>query len=333
MAAHDENVVWHPHPVTVAQREQLHGHRGVVLWFTGLSGSGKSTVAGALEEALHQQGVSTYLLDGDNVRHGLCSDLGFSDDDRKENIRRAGEVASLMAEAGLAVLTASNSPHPAERQLAQELGVSRSSLREAIRSLIGEGVLYSKRGGGTWLCDETTRWSEERIVQPLKVLVADDPNYRNDILEARHAIEASTAWYAALRATPADKERLQSCFDAIQQQESISADMANQADVRFHLAIAEASHNVVLLQTMRGFFDLLQSSVAHSRERMYTVPTIFARLTEQHEELLLAILASDPERARKAAQHHLGFVLTTMKTLHEDEARQQRITRLPDDRE
>ena len=83
MAAHDENVVWHPHPVTVAQRERLHGHRGVVLWFTGLSGSGKSTVAGALEEALHQQGVSTYLLDGDNVRHGLCSDLGFSDDDRK----------------------------------------------------------------------------------------------------------------------------------------------------------------------------------------------------------------------------------------------------------
>ena len=75
MAAHDENVVWHPHPVTVAQREKLHGHRGVVLWFTGLSGSGKSTVAGALEEALHQQGVSTYLLDGDNVRHGLCSDL------------------------------------------------------------------------------------------------------------------------------------------------------------------------------------------------------------------------------------------------------------------
>ena len=70
MAQHDENVVWHAHPVTAQQREQLHGHRGVVLWFTGLSGSGKSTVAGALEEALHQLGVSTYLLDGDNVRHG-----------------------------------------------------------------------------------------------------------------------------------------------------------------------------------------------------------------------------------------------------------------------
>ena len=71
MARHDENVVWHAHPVTQAQREQHHGHRGVVLWFTGLSGSGKSTVAGALEEALHRLGVSTYLLDGDNVRHGL----------------------------------------------------------------------------------------------------------------------------------------------------------------------------------------------------------------------------------------------------------------------
>jgi len=219
---------------------------------------------------------------------------------------------------------------PAERQLAQELGVSRSSLREALQALAGEGVLYSKRGGGTWLCDHNTRWSEERIVQPLKLLVADDPDYRYDILEARHAIEASTAWYAALRATPADKERLQSCFDTIQQEENISGEMASQADVRFHLAIAEASHNVVLLQTMRGFFELLKSSVAHSRQRMYTVPAIFAQLTEQHEELLLAILANDPERARKAAQHHLGFVHTTLKTLHEDEARQQRSIRLPD---
>lgn len=100
MALHDENVVWHAHPVTPQQREQRHGHRGVVLWFTGLSGSGKSTVAGALEEALHKLGVSTYLLDGDNVRHGLCSDLGFSDADRKENIRRVGEVANLMVDAG-----------------------------------------------------------------------------------------------------------------------------------------------------------------------------------------------------------------------------------------
>ncbi len=90
-----ENVVWHAHPVTQQQREQHHGHRGVVLWFTGLPGSGKSTVAGALEEALHERGVSTYLLDGDNVRHGLCSDTGFSDEDRQREHsprRRSGQA-------------------------------------------------------------------------------------------------------------------------------------------------------------------------------------------------------------------------------------------------
>lgn len=121
MAEHDDNVVWHSHAVTRAEREQQRGHQGAVLWFTGLSGSGKSTVAGALEQALHRAGVSTYLLDGDNVRHGLCRDLGFSDDDRKENIRRVGEVAKLMADAGLVVLTAFISPHRAERQMVRDL--------------------------------------------------------------------------------------------------------------------------------------------------------------------------------------------------------------------
>lgn len=120
MAEHDENVIWHSHPVTQQQREQHHGHRGVVLWFTGLSGSGKSTVAGALEEALHRLKVSTYLLDGDNLRHGLCRDLGFSDEDRKENIRRVGEVAKLMVDAGLVVLSAFISPHRDERQRVRE---------------------------------------------------------------------------------------------------------------------------------------------------------------------------------------------------------------------
>ncbi|MBA0166940.1 adenylyl-sulfate kinase [Pectobacterium sp. CFBP8739] len=117
----DENVVWHAHDVTRESREKLHGHQGVVIWFTGLSGSGKSTLAGALEQALHARGVSTYLLDGDNVRHGLCRDLGFTDDDRRENIRRVGEVAKLMVDAGLVVLTAFISPHRAERKMVQDL--------------------------------------------------------------------------------------------------------------------------------------------------------------------------------------------------------------------
>ncbi|CDG46829.1 adenylyl-sulfate kinase [Serratia symbiotica] len=117
----DKNVVWHPHAVTRVDRETCNGHKGALLWFTGLSGSGKSTVAGALEQALHALGISTYLLDGDNVRHGLCGDLGFSDDDRRENIRRVGEVAKLMVDAGLVVLTAFISPHRDERQKIREM--------------------------------------------------------------------------------------------------------------------------------------------------------------------------------------------------------------------
>ncbi len=95
--------------------------KGSFTVLIGTSGSGKSTVAGALEQALHQLGVSTYLLDGDNVRHGLCRDLGFSDDDRRENIRRVGEVARLMVDGGLVVLTAFISPHRAERQMVRDL--------------------------------------------------------------------------------------------------------------------------------------------------------------------------------------------------------------------
>ena len=101
------------------QRNQLNGHKGKVLWFTGLSGSGKSTIANIVEQKLHQQGIRTYILDGDNLRHGLNKDLGFSDADRIENIRRITEVAHLMVDAGLVVLTAFISPFRAERDLAR----------------------------------------------------------------------------------------------------------------------------------------------------------------------------------------------------------------------
>lgn len=110
------NVVWHHATVTRARRETLNGHRGAIVWFTGLSGSGKSTLAHAVEETLHQQGCHTFVLDGDNVRHGLCGDLGFSIKDREENIRRIGEMAKLFMEAGVIVLTAFISPYRADRE-------------------------------------------------------------------------------------------------------------------------------------------------------------------------------------------------------------------------
>ncbi|MBR9789623.1 MAG: adenylyl-sulfate kinase [Vibrionaceae bacterium] len=117
----DENIVWHQHSVDKQFRADLKQQKPAVLWFTGLSGAGKSTVAGALENRLAELGYHTYLLDGDNVRHGLCSDLGFSEQDRRENIRRIGELAKLMADAGLIVLSAFISPHRAERQLVRDL--------------------------------------------------------------------------------------------------------------------------------------------------------------------------------------------------------------------
>jgi len=110
-----DNVVWHHATVTRARREVQNGHRGAILWFTGLSGAGKSTLAHAVEERLHQMGCRTFVLDGDNVRHGLCGDLSFSNIDRVENIRRIGEVSKLFMEAGVIVLTAFISPFREDR--------------------------------------------------------------------------------------------------------------------------------------------------------------------------------------------------------------------------
>ncbi|KJY91766.1 adenylyl-sulfate kinase [Pseudoalteromonas piscicida] len=120
----DENIVWHNYAVDKTKRSELKGHKPCVLWFTGFSGSGKSTVANALEHALQAKGIHTYLLDGDNVRHGLCKDLGFSDEDRVENIRRVGELSKLMVDAGLMVLTAFISPFQAERDMVRNLVAS-----------------------------------------------------------------------------------------------------------------------------------------------------------------------------------------------------------------
>lgn len=117
----DSTVVWHPHQVTQQQREAIKNQVGCVLWLTGLSGSGKSTIANMLEINLNKQGYHTYLLDGDNIRHGLNGDLGFNNTDRVENIRRISEVAKLFVDAGLIIITAFISPFKADRDLARSL--------------------------------------------------------------------------------------------------------------------------------------------------------------------------------------------------------------------
>lgn len=115
------NVVKHRATVTRKRREQQNRHRSVIIWFTGLSGSGKSTLAHAVEESLHQAGCRTFVFDGDNVRHGLCANLSFSEGDRHENIRRIGEMSKLFIEAGVIALTAFISPFKADREMVRAL--------------------------------------------------------------------------------------------------------------------------------------------------------------------------------------------------------------------
>lgn len=121
MQQKSSNTVWHHATITRADRQRLNDHKSVILWFTGLSGAGKSTLANEVEALLHEMGMRTYVCDGDNIRHGLCGDLGFSSEDRVENIRRIGEVAKILIDAGVITLTAFISPFRADRQRARDI--------------------------------------------------------------------------------------------------------------------------------------------------------------------------------------------------------------------
>lgn len=143
----NENVVWHHATVTRQRREAQNKHRGAIVWFTGFSGAGKSTLAHAVEEQLHQKGCKTFVLDGDNVRHGLCQDLDFSDESRVENIRRVGEVAKLFMQAGVIVLTAFISPFRSER--------------DQVRAMVGDGDFVEV------FCDTPLQVCEDRDVKGL----------------------------------------------------------------------------------------------------------------------------------------------------------------------
>ncbi|GGE54783.1 adenylyl-sulfate kinase [Pullulanibacillus camelliae] len=116
-----ENIVWHNAKVSKEDRRKLNGHKSAILWFTGLSGAGKSTVSVEVEKKLHQMGIRTYVLDGDNIRHGLNKNLGFTPEDRKENIRRIGEVSKLFVDAGVFTLTAFISPYQEDRDMVREM--------------------------------------------------------------------------------------------------------------------------------------------------------------------------------------------------------------------
>jgi adenylylsulfate kinase len=148
------SIYWHQGEITRDDRERLNGHRGFTLWFTGLSASGKSTLAVATEQALYECGCHTYILDGDNIRHGLNKNLGFSHEDRTENIRRIGEVANLFRDSGIINLVAFISPYRSDRQAARELSNDDSFIEvfvdcpvETCEQRDPKGVYKKARGG------------------------------------------------------------------------------------------------------------------------------------------------------------------------------------------
>lgn len=218
---------------------------------------------------------------------------------------------------------------PAERKLCEQLEVSRTSLREAISQLTSMGMLVSKVGAGTFLQQLPEHWSNTQIVQPISSLMDEDPAYRHDVQEARIILEGGTAWYAAQRASKEDLAHIRHCYDQISHfQAAGNGDEAARADANFHLAIAEASHNIVLIQMMRSLFDLLQFNVVLARRKFYSEAHRFDQLHDQHLQVMNAIERRDPEAARRAVCGHIEFVVQQVRMIDEEEARRQRSRRL-----
>lgn len=213
---------------------------------------------------------------------------------------------------------------PPERELAQRLEVSRPSLREALQKLETMGLVETRQGGGTYVAAIVA----PVFTDPLLQVFQRHPETVYDLLEFRLALEGISSYFAARRATDADREILQRRFDAMEQAHRREDPVAEaEADAELHLSIAEAAHNAVLLHIMRGLFDLLRRGILSSRDRLYTREGVREVLLRQHGELFDAILARDEERARGAAHEHLAFVDRTLRDLDREEERNLRSRR------
>lgn len=218
---------------------------------------------------------------------------------------------------------------PSERVLAQQFKTSRPPVREALRALASYGLVKTRPSGGTYLQTALPQWPTHAL-SSLNHYITDDPHYSYDVLEVRQALERDSARLAALRATEEDKENIQRCYNImIEHQEKDEPALAAHADAQFHLAIAQASHNVVLLQVMRGVFDLLLTNVEHNRRTLFANDngSVLVELTKQHHSLLQAILTSNPTAAEQAVCQHLNYISSTQRRWDEDQARQQRAAR------
>ncbi|SHM30233.1 GntR family transcriptional regulator [Vreelandella subglaciescola] len=213
---------------------------------------------------------------------------------------------------------------PPERELAEQFGVSRPSLREAIQRLAARGLLSSRQGGGTFVNDTLNNG----YTDPLLEMLSRHQEFDLDLLEFRDAMEGLSAYYAALRSTPADKAALLECFEALDGGFD-GNDPVKEAklDAAFHLAIAEAAHNVLLLHTMRGIFHLLEQSIVENLANLFAKPGSRGQLMQQHRTLLDAIVEGRAEDARSHAHEHLAYVEDGLLEMARAETRAQRALR------
>ncbi len=216
---------------------------------------------------------------------------------------------------------------PPERALAARFEVSRPSLREAIKKLETRGLVETRRGGGTYV----SNLLDASFTNPLTGLLHNHPETLYDLVEMRHALESVAAYYAALRATEEDRRMLRQRFEAMEAvtcgDRPIDAAQEARLDTEFHIAIAEAAHNVVLLYIMRGLFNLLHSGISTSLVRLYTRPGNDALIRDQHRAVFEAIMAGDGELARALASEHLLFIKRELAQIDDEERRIERARR------
>ena len=205
-----------------------------------------------------------------------------------------------------------------ERDLAREMEVSRPSLRDALQKLENKGLIETRQGGRTFV----RNFLGPSLTDPLAELLERSPSTAQDFLELRTTLDGIAAYYAALRATEVDRELLTLCFETMEEAYN-EKDPSEEADIDadFHMAIAEAAHNVVLLHILRSLFLILRTNVVSNRMNLYIRPSSRKILLKQHKAIYEAIMTCDPEKARNAAASHLQYVKETMMEIGQEETR------------
>lgn len=213
---------------------------------------------------------------------------------------------------------------PTERELAEQFDVSRPSVREALQKLEAKGLVLRKQGGGTFVCDSLVGG----LTDPLFELIGRHPESQFDLLEFRHALEGICAYYAALRGTANDFNQIKQRYDEIcvaQQQQDVSAEAA--AVGRFYLAVAEASHNVVLLHLVRGLTPLVEQNIRQNLEILQLKEGIVSQLDAHRQRLMQAVINGEPEQARQASNSHLAYIEEALLEADRERSRLERSLR------